>query len=283
LIKHYTPIFATLFLLLTGCNNLRNQNGDDQLLAEAYGSKLYLSELEIYLENAVSTSDSQYIITKYVDNWLMDEILYNEAHKVVATDQKIKNLVKDYEKSMYINEYEKVIISNHMDTMIQKEEIDSFFKFHKNDFFLQEGILRFLFIKIPEGNDNDTISDIWKTEDLPALKNLSHQFGGISLLKPNEWQYISSFKNLMPENLFKQISLKKPSEYIKYEDGYKFYIKILELINDKEATPVGFVEERIKQRILHNRMNVLLKNKKNELFDENIKSKSIKIYNKVEH
>lgn len=283
MIKHYTPIFATLFLLLTGCNNLRNQNGNDQLLAEAYGSKLYLSELGIYLEKAVSASDSQYIFTKYVDNWLMDEILYNEAHKVVATDQKINNLVEDYEKSMYINEYEKVIISNHMDTMIQKEEIDSFFKFHKNDFLLQEGILRFLFIKIPEGNDNDTISDIWKTEDLPALKNLSHQFGGISLLKPNEWQYISSFKNLMPENLFKKISLKKPAEYINYEDGYKFYIKILELINDKEATPVGFVEERIKHRILHNRMNVLLKNKKNELFDKNIKSKSIKIYNKVEH
>jgi len=84
----------------------------------------------------------------YIDNWLMQEILYNEAQKKIKTEDKIEQLVESYKKSLYINELEKVQLASQLDTLISVAELDTFYSQHKQDFLIDEEIVRIQRLKI---------------------------------------------------------------------------------------------------------------------------------------
>ncbi len=276
----YIHLSFLCIIYLYSCDSIANNDDNGELIAEAYQQKLHKRDVEPYLVNASTALDSQFVISRFVDEWLMDIILIEEAKKKIKNRTKIQELVKKYEQSLIINELESMYLKNELDTVIQTEEIDSFFNFHKEDFLLQDPIVRFLFIKLPESSINDTFAQIWETEDLPALREYVKLNNGVSILEAGEWQFLTSLKNITPTSLFNKISLNKPNVYSFEENDQHFYLKILEIINEKDSPPVEFVKDRIQMRILQNRIKALLKAKRNQLFSDRIASKEIKIYDK---
>lgn len=267
--------------LLSSCEFASMGKHDGPIVAEAFGQKLYEDELDAYLQNITSASDSQYIISMVVDEWLKDQIIYEEARSKLRNKAHIQDMVEDYKQSLIINEWENMYLRNELDTVISSQEINSFFRFHRTDFLLEEPIIRFFFVRLPGEFDKDSLEDLWETEDLPALKTFCTHNGGYSILEPDEWYNLSVLKSIAPTELFAKISLKKPANYTtSIEDG-EFYLKVLEIIDDKDEIPVSFVKERIKLRILQDRKKALVKMKKAALFEEKIKSKEIKIYGKA--
>lgn len=252
------------------------------MVAEAYGQKLFEDEINPYLSKINTASDSQFVQSKVVDDWLMDKIIYQEAKSRIKNNDKINKLVEDYRQSLIINEWEKLIIQSNLDTFIDQSEIDSFFTYHKEDFLLEESILRFLFVKSPADSINEDFDDIWKTEDIPALKQFCTETNSFCQLDPSEWYKISSLKNIIPSELFAKVSLKKPNNYTLKQNDTQFYLRIVDIVDDTKDIPVEFVSERIKLRIIQDRIKGLLKKKKSELFDQKIKSKEITIYGKTQ-
>ena len=87
-------------------------------------------------------------------------------------------------------------------------------------------------------------------------------------------------RNIVPPKLYAKISLKKSNSYTHKENDQHFYLKLLEIIADNDDAPVSFVKERIKLRVIQDRIRSMLKRAKARLFDSKIKSKQIKIYGK---
>ena len=281
MIRRLLQISIVSFLLY-GCDMPTGGNSDGDVVAEAFGHKLYQKEVDAYMANLATAQDSQFIRSKIVDDWIMDRIIYEEANTKIKDKSKINKLVQGYRQSLIISEWEQDYIDASLDTFISQTEIDSFFNFHKEDFLLEEPIMRFLYVKLPSASVNDTFNDLWKTEDIPALIQYASQHNGLALLDIREWHKQSALKNIVPVALFAKVSLKKPNNYTLKENDTEFYLRIIEIINDKEDVPVEFVKERIKLRILQDRIKSLIKKKKSSLFEEKIKSKEIKFYGKAE-
>lgn len=274
-------ISFVLLLVFSSCELGTRMNEDHTLIAEAYGKKLYLEELNPYLKNAVSKADSQIVMSRYIDEWLMDLFLLEEARSRVKNKSDIQELTKKYEESLFINELEKIYIQNKLDTLILPEEIDSFFVYHKEDFLLQEPIVRLIFIKIPDSLKTENFADLWSTEDLPALRQMATRFALVSMLEPNEWQDFNALKLVLPKEMFDKVSLNR-TDYYEFTSGdHHFYIKLLEIIKDKDAAPIDYVRDRIKMRIMQDRIKQLLKEEKSKLFKDRMNSKLIKIYAKI--
>ncbi len=269
-------------ILLSSCDNLLQERKDSNTIAEAYGHKLYQEDIDPYLQDAESQLDSQFITSRLVDDWLMDIMIYEETKSRINDRTTINKLVEDYEQSLIINTWERDVVNNYLDTLIAREEIDSFFINHKEDFLLEEPILRLLFIKLGDDYDLDTLDELWKTEDLPALRQFCTQNNAQCLLDPSEWYDRSTLKSIIPVDLFAKVSLKRADSYAFTENDKEFYLKILEVIDDKDEIPVEFVQERIKLRILQDRRKLLIRSQKAQLFNEKIKSKKIKIYGKAQ-
>lgn len=265
-------------LLLLSCNQSSNRDASDVLLVEAYGSKLYLSDIANQLDSNITKSDSLNTLERIITDWTMEQILFQESKKNIDNKSALNQLVEDYKKDLYINALDEKYLAESLDTVISQVEIDTFIKWHKEEFALPETILRYLFVKVPEDKDIDTLKNYWKTEDLLGLKYFISLHKGLSLLNVNKWYYLSELKNLLPESIYKKISLKKTNSYSGIADGSKYYVKILEIIKDTDEVPVSFLNERVRHRILQQRIKVLLKDKKTILYNNSIKSKQIKIY-----
>lgn len=265
-------------LVLISCDPASKKNANDVLLAEAYGNKLYLSDISNALESSTSKNDSLSALDKLVSDWTLKQILYQESKKVIKNKTELNALVEDYRADLYINALDEAYLAETLNTEISQVEIDTFIKLHREEFALPETILRYIFVKVPEEKDIDTLKTYWKTEDLIGLKYFVTLHNGLSLLNLNKWYYLSELKNLLPDKIYKKISLKKPDSYTGKDKGSKYYVKILEIIKDTDEAPVSFLNERVRHRILQQRIKVLLKDKKSSLYNNSIKSKKIKIY-----
>lgn len=265
-------------ILGMSCNGLLDKSKDPNLVAEAYGKKLYIQEIVSGIGNFNNPIDSQIAATRFIDEWLIDLILFEEAQKKLKDKKRIQKLIQDYERSLYISELENRIVKNLLDTVVAQEAIDTFYLKHSEDFKLSEPIVRLLLIRLDSVGDTSTLKNLWTTEDLPALKIYVEKSQGLAFLDPQEWQYISDLRSISPESLFAKISLNRPGEYALEQNDQHFYLKVLEIIDQNDLPPMEFVKERIKLRILQDRIKALLKSHKSELFNEKIQSKEIKIY-----
>lgn len=271
-----------LCFFLCSCDQSSNLKTNSNTLATAFGEKLYISELDEHLMDATSKSDSQFIISRYVDSWLMDKILISEAKKKVKTSKDLDNKVDAYRKSLYIYELENYILQNHLNNEISQTEIDTFYKKYSNDFITTERICRLLYIKMPNSYDTDSLQSFWKTEDLPALKIYMQGDNTLALLNDEKWYSNSKIKSLLPTKLYKKINFKKTESYSYSSGETKYYVKLLESIKTNTVAPLSYVEDEIRDRILHDRSERLLREKRTEYFQENIKNKKITVNTEYE-
>ncbi len=262
-------------VLIWGC---QSQVGGGEELASAFGNKLYESELNAVLSSATNSIDSAHIIDKYVDNWVMSEILYNEAKKKVKQESNINALVEKYKKSLYIHELEKIKLQE-LDTINIDSELAATLSDSTMQHVLEEPCLRFLFVKINETDYNDTLKSIWKTEDLPALDFYVNQIGGLALLELDKWYHASEFNNITPSTLQKKINYSKTEAYSLAQDGEQLLLKILEYRKAGSPEPAELTIPEVKQRILHDKSVHFLKEWKKTLYQNNIQSKNIHINN----
>jgi len=251
--------------------------GKDQL-ASAFGEKLYLADVNDALNTATNSLDSVQIIDKAIDNWLMSEILYNEAKKELKSSSDIEKLVSNYRKSLYIHELEKKKLSEMDSSLVAGEQNDTI-EYATNPSPLEEPCIRFLMVKVNDAAYNDTLKSIWKTEDLPALENYVKQVEGLALLDPKKWYYASEFNNITPDELREKINYSKTEAYSLSLNNIKLLIKILEYKKAGEAEPKELAVPRIRQSVLHDKSVNFLKEWKKALYQNNIQSKNIHISN----
>ena len=273
------PYYITWFLLILcfySCDIDQGTNGSD-ILATAYGEELYISELNDHLSNAHSHSDSQFIITRFVDTWLMDKILYKKATQQVKNKKEISQKVESYKKSLYIYALENYFVDEELNTNISIDEIDTFYARHTKDFILEEAISRMLYVKLPTEMDNDTFSSYWKTEDLPAMKIYLSKESVLPLLDDKAWYARNHIESILPEKLLNKINFNKEETYSLNVGTTKYYVKILETIPANQNAPVSFVEKDIKERILHERTEKLIIQKRSDLFQDGVNNKNITI------
>jgi hypothetical protein len=260
------------------CSQLQDKNADKKLLASAYGDQLFFEKVESQLSEFHSKIDSEEIISRYIDNWLMDKILYHEARKKTEHKADIKELVNDYETSLYIHQLEEDYIQRALNVNVDSSEIAAYFDLHQEAFLPEEDVVRFMMISVGKEFDNDTLLTLWETEDLPVLQQYVLDVGGLMIIDPDKWYTKSDMEAVLPENLYQKIRFKSPEDYSFSEDDKRYFVKILEIIKESETPPFTYYRHKIRELILRSRSQLLLKEMKNNIFKEKIKSKNIKIY-----
>jgi hypothetical protein len=272
---HITLLSIGFFLISCDTNNNTLDNPD--ILASAYGQELHISELTDHLKHAETASDSQFIISRHIDGWLMDKIMYKQATQKIKGNKALSTKIDAYKRSLYIYELENQILAEELDPEISAAEIDTFYAKYSNDFILKEDISRLLYVKIPKSLDNDTFSTYWKTEDLPAIKKYLSGVNTLVLIDDKQWHPHSTIRSILPEELIRKIDFKKEESYSLDVATTKYYVKILETIPANENAPVSYVEDDIKNRIMHERSKNILRNKRQEFFKQSINNKNISI------
>ena len=144
-------VILTIFLSFGACSSSNDSNRDPDLLAEAYGEKLYRQDVKQALQGRELQADSAFLYEEYVQTWVKKKTLLHEALKALNSDSKDKEKqLEDYKNDLIMYEFEKLLLTKNLDLEISDLEVLSYYRNNQKNFELKENIVKLIFFKLPK-------------------------------------------------------------------------------------------------------------------------------------
>ena len=109
---------------------------------------LYQEDVEQILASDRMIKDSAEFVQKYIEHWLEDVLLYNQAKRNVSSSKEIVRLIENYKKSLMLNVYQERLVAQQLNKEILPEEINAFYENNKLMFKMEEPMLKGLLLKV---------------------------------------------------------------------------------------------------------------------------------------
>lgn len=274
-------IFILLFSFISiGCSNLSNNNSND-LIARAGENFLYKNDLpEFFPED-----DSLRVFMSFVESWAKEKVLYDLSLVNLSQSKKneIDELVNNYKVDLYINSYKDLIINSRIDSIVSFTEVDSFYSLNNKNFKLNENLLKYRYVKVP--NDNINLDRIRRyivrmnNEDRLFLDSLNFQFADLKLSDSiwfTERDVISSIEFINLQN--KSNYLIKNKLFTVEDSQYINFFIVKDKLKSGNIPPISYLYERIKSTIINQRKLKLLQSLNKEILNDALKSKKYEIF-----
>ena len=263
-----------------GCSNFTNNNSNN-LVARAGENFLYENDLPEYM----SQDDSLIKISSFIETWAKEKVLFDLSIINLSQSKKaeIDELVDNYRVDLYINSYKDLIVNSRIDSLVTIEQIDSFYNMNINNFKLNENLVKFRYIKVP--NDNININKIRRfiiranDQDRYFLDSLNFQFADLKL-NDSTWfterDVISSIDFINQNNKSKYFI--KNRLLTNEEPNYTNFFIVDDILTSGNIPPISYLYERIKSTIINQRKLNLLKNINKEILNDALKSKKYEVF-----
>ena len=267
-------------IILAGCSNFSNNNSNN-LVARAGENFLYENDLPEYN----SKDDSLIKISSFIEAWAKEKVLYDLSMINLSQSKRaeIDELVENYKVDLYINSYKDLIVNSKIDSIVTAEQIDSFYTLNINNFKLNENLVKYRYIKVP--NDNININRIRRyivrinEQDRYFLDSLNFQFADLKLNDSiwfTERDVISSIDFINQNNKSKYFI--KNRLFTIEESNYTNFFMVDDILRSGNIPPISYLYERIKSTIVNQRKLNLLKNLNKEILNDALKSRKYEVY-----
>ena len=263
-----------------GCSNFSNNNSNN-LVARAGENFLYENDLPEY----TSKDDSLIKISSFIETWAKEKVLYDLSIINLSQSKRaeIDELVENYKVDLYINSYKDLIVNSKIDSIVTTEQIDSFYALNINNFKLNENLVKYRYVKVP--NDNININRIRRyivrvnEQDRYFLDSLNFQFADLKLNDSiwfTERDVISSIDFINQNNKSKYFI--KNRLFTIEESNYTNLFIVDDILRSGNIPPISYLYERIKSTIVNQRKLNLLKNLNKEILNDALKSRKYEVY-----
>lgn len=272
------------FLLFTSCDyfNFRSKEEESlEIVAMVNNDKLFKDDIKAILPENISKNDSIVMVRSFINNWALKKLLLSKAEKnnsLEATNE-INALVNDYRESLLINNYKEMLINQQLDTTIVSLEIEKFYELNKENFKLNEELLKIKYLHFDHKviNKNELIR-LFKSERIDDLEALEKQQLSFKQFQFDEDIWIP-LDNVMLKMPFSRDELLNKLKFKEKQDSIGIYlISIRDVLSRNETAPLSYIKSQIKQMILHRRKIELIKDIEKILLQDATKNDNFKVY-----
>ena len=272
-----------MILVLSACQaGGGSDDGEDRLLAEVHNRKLYISDLDGMFPEGTTAQDSNLIINAYVDRWVREALILNEAERNLPNDLNIDKLVRDYRASLIRNTYEQVLVEELLDSTVSIVELRDFYESNKEQYQLETPIARCHFLKIPlPVAQPDSVQQWWadlNEQNLEKLRGYASQYASTYELADTSWVRIEQLALELPQQTLTPDNAIYKRDFRQKDDEFQYFLRIYEVKNRREIAPLAYIEDQARKVILHSRKMKILKEKREDLYDLEMRKNNIKIY-----
>lgn len=261
---------------------------DPDLLAEAYGEKLYKQDVKQALKGRELNADSAFLYEEYVQTWVRKKALLHEATKALNEDEKNKEAqLEAYKNDLIIYEYEKRLVSQNLDVEISDIELLEYYRDNKKNFELKENIVKLIFFKLPKDvkrlNSWYSKFVVGKDKDIEQLTRLAVESGGNFNRDEDKWFSFNDILKEIPINTYNQENYLSNHKNIRTEDSeYVYFVKILAFRIKNNTSPYEFEKERIRNILVNQRKTELLKQLQDKIVQEAYDNNEISIFSSAD-
>jgi hypothetical protein len=267
-------------IILSACNP-EPKGGD--VVAEAFGNKLYATEISKVIGDDLTYEDSVFITKEYINVWLSKRVLLNKADEVLTEAEKDKTkALEQYRLDLLTYEVLNKLANQELDTSIDETELHEYYDNNIDEFELSQNILKIVFYKIPKSTkDADMLWSSFKSGDrsiINTLKLLAKKNG--NYYDDNQsWVYFDDILKEIPINTYNQEHYLNNNKYIKLDDAdMVYFIKILDFKIRSTSSPFSMESENIRDILIMKRQQKLVRSIETKLLDEAYSKKQIKTF-----
>ena len=265
-------------LLLSSCFSKE----EARIIASVNEKELFLSDIIDDMPNEIE--DSAYFVGKFMNDWIRKELMISHAEMNLSTDLlKYDKQIEDYRASLLIYAYQQELLNQNFDTVIALSEIEDYYEQYKEGFKLSKNIFKGRFIVVDKSAPNLNKLDKWykseKETSIEDLENYCLQFSKEYYLEYNEWQYFSIFNNKLPAFIEEEEYFLRNTKGVFFKDEtFRYYVFIKDYQIKGSISPLAVEKEKIKDVLLNKKKIAYLNQLEDELYQNALAKKKIKIY-----
>jgi len=285
-LKKSTSIVTLILLLQILSCDIFNDNDDRTPIARVNNSYLYAEDVADILVDGMSESDSTILVNNFINNWATQELLMAGASINLSEKKRedFSRLVAQYEKDLVSKAYMEALVKKNIDTIVSVEETEKFYEINRENFRLNEELIKFRYIHVDENiSDLKDIKKRFKNfdeDDKHVLDSISIQFKNYSL-NDSIWVKVNQVINKIPAvTLDNKSQLLKKSNFIQLKDSLGLYLmQINDVLLRNEIAPLQYIKPTIDQIVINKRKLELVKQLEKDITKDAIENKKFEIYN----
>ncbi|MDC0204295.1 hypothetical protein OAJ65_00705 [Flavobacteriales bacterium] len=271
-------IFFCLSVLLLSCI----ENTEDTIIASVNEHDLLLSD--VLREMPLQTLDSTFFVQHYMNEWIRKQLMLYHAEINLSIDmQDYQKQIDAYRSSLLIYAYQQQLINQNFDTTIAIEAVTDYYNQYKEEFKLNKNIFMGRYIVVDKSAPKLSKLSKWYKSDnkeyMIELEDYCQQFAKEYYLADSNWQYFSVINNKLPEIIKKEESFLKNTKSTTFKnEQFIHYIYIKNYKIKGSISPLALEKEKIRNVLLNKNKIEYLKELEDELYQNGLALKKIKIY-----
>ena len=277
--------FLTIISLIVLCScDFINQDNLDTPIARVNDSYLYKKDIKNLIFENTSKDDSTLIVTNFINRWATKQLLIDQSIINLTQEKQdaYNNLVNQYKTDLYIEAYKSSIVAKQLDSIITFEELEKFYNQNKENFKLNDNLLKIRYIHIDENfsNTKELVEKFKRFDsiDKNELTKLSIKFKAFNL-NDSIWIKNDLLIGVLPVLKQNNIQVLKKTNFTQLQDSLGVYlVKIEALLKTNDIAPLSYVKPTIEQIVINKRKQEILKKIEKEITIDAIKNKNFELF-----
>lgn len=250
-------LFAGSFVLfgtLSSCSN-------DEILASVNDHELTESDARTLMSNLGYDLSKKEDMSIFVQKWVDAMVMQDELKE---TDEKMDH-VAEFRSELFRGELSKYFLTEKellksLDSTATEKELMAYYDKHKDEFELQDFIVKALFIKLPlDAPKLDEIKEAYllkNDKDIARIESYTKLYAEDFYFDDENWTFFQDIRKKMPARSINSgnIVLNRTKTYFS-DDEFIYFINVLDYKLKSESPPFEFIKEQIRERLIGQRMN----------------------------
>ena len=278
-------IFGLFCLSFLGCDYFQ-QSEDRKVVVRVNDSYLYEEDISALINEDASPEDSAIIVSNYITRWATQQLLIDRAELNLPESQQkeFNDLVNNYRNELYTNAYTEAVVSRDLDTSLNREEVENYYELNKENFILNEDLLKLRYINLAKSANNlDEIKRKFirfNEEDQQDLNNMALQFKNYSMNDSVWIKTKSVYDKIGPLSVDDRASLLKKDNFMELQDSLNVYLVFVnDVLMRNDQAPLEYASATIREILLNKRKQALIKELEKDITKDAIKNNEFEIYN----
>lgn len=277
--------FLTIISLIVLCScDFINQDNLDTAIARVNDSYLYKKDIKNLIFENTSKDDSTLIVANFINRWATKQLLIDQSIINLTQEKQdaYNNLVNQYKTDLYIEAYKSSIVAKRLDSIITFEELEKFYNQNKENFKLNDNLLKIRYIHIDENfsNTKELVEKFKRFDsiDKNELTKLSIKFKAFNL-NDSIWIKNDLLIRVLPVLKQNNIQVLKKTNFTQLQDSLGVYlVKIEAVLKTNDIAPLSYVKPTIEQIVINKRKQEILKKIEKEITIDAIKNKNFELF-----
>ena len=272
-------------ITLSSCDYFKQDNLRIPI-ARVNNSYLYQKDIKNLIFENTSKEDSTLIVANFINRWATKQLLIDQSIVNLPQEKQdaYNDLVNQYKIDLYIEAYKSSIVAKQLDSIIALKELEDFYNKNKENFKLNDDLLKIRYIHIDKNfsNTKELVEKFKRFDsiDKQALTDLSIKFKAYNL-NDTIWIKNDVLIGALPVLKFNNSQVLKKTNFTQLQDSLGVYlVKIEAVLKTNDIAPLSYVKPTIEEIVLNKRKQEFLKKIEKDITKDAIKNKNFELFTK---